>query len=620
MKKKVLNLFLIPILLIASFSFILTDVNGQQSNTLPNGAVYESGENTYGSEVIKIWDEESFINNHTGSYSDIYTYSYDYERWEWNSTKGDYDKYLVRAECETKYESNYTSFTNTTMTGNSTLTTNLDVYRVNVTYGDNLYLIWMGLKNGTWNFKYFIDDMDYNYHYYNQYYRMSNCTYTKYDLDTGEQIGDPWDSSQESSGEYNYSSEDYDSFMPEFKLKMDMAIDFSMPLILTMQMYRTPNNQSVAWADMFCEYILFNDTDGDSVYSAGQQEVSGQPSFSLYFSDEYRGQMLPMAADAKMLFEIDYINNTIDIPGGSYTINDTKMVYSYKFPDDKDIEDFTSQIQFNGPNAGIGNNLSWDINYPNYPIQGYVMNPSSLLTGGYSTNPNSTYANLASGNFSYEFLYEIKENTTDLDYTFNLPRINNESFYNATQGLGLSIPHYSYFMASQDVDSAAESALTVPSDLFGFEINGTKIAEIDMLDPAKKNYTLYDYPTSGINNQYESKGATVSSLITSAAEQNSNPSSMIGGNPFKDLIFTLENYAKEYESLENFVSLYSIETQNYPVWSGRKLTHDPTFKAFYMSVELEGGFAIGGYSFVPLVAMSLVSSFFIIKKIRKLKE
>jgi hypothetical protein len=97
-----------------------------------------------------------------------------------------------------------------------------------------------------------------------------------------------------------------------------------------------------------------------------------------------------------------------------------------------------------------------------------------------------------------------------------------------------------------------------------------------MLNPAKKNYTLFDYPELGRDMQMESTGGSVHTLLVSSHEQKANPE-----EPFLNLLYNIEDLVAADPTFDVVDSLYKIETQNYPVWNGEKLSHDPTFTIYY---------------------------------------
>ncbi|MBD3214834.1 MAG: hypothetical protein GF311_19640 [Candidatus Lokiarchaeota archaeon] len=75
----------------------------------------------------------------------------------------------------------------------------------------------------------------------------------------------------------------------------------------------------------------------------------------------------------------------------------------------------------------------------------------------------------------------------------------------------------------------------------------------------------------------------MSKLITSSMEDAITPMSASPGNPFCNLVFSIEDEVKDDPLLgqaANPSKFFTIETQNYPTWSGNAIYHDPSFKLF----------------------------------------
>ena len=74
--------------------------------------------------------------------------------------------------------------------------------------------------------------------------------------------------------------------------------------------------------------------------------------------------------------------------------------------------------------------------------------------------------------------------------------------------------------------------------------------------------------------------------------------------------------------------LYQIETQNYPLWNGEKLIHDPTLTIYYKPQvseedpsELPGPAVIPGFNLYAIFAVaSVVVSILIIKRRKEKKH
>ena len=126
---------LIPIILLTSIGSLLLSARGAP----PPSISYSFGLTTYSTEIIEVWDGESYIIDDAGSYSGTFNYTFGYEN---NSC-------WIEEERKVTYSTDYSFFQNTTITGNKTLSMNVDVYGINVSYGDIIDLTWMAVKNGT---------------------------------------------------------------------------------------------------------------------------------------------------------------------------------------------------------------------------------------------------------------------------------------------------------------------------------------------------------------------------------------------------------------------------------------------------------------------------------------
>jgi len=197
-----------------------------------------------------------------------------------------------------------------------------------------------------------------------------------------------------------------------------------------------------------------------------------------------------------------------------------------------------------------------------------------------------------------------------------LAKFSNDTHHDMVQGMGLAMPHYTYFMSSSEVEQLTNNDFTMPMDIFDFCMGETPVAKIDMLNPAKKDYTLHDYPTVGVNSEFEAQGATVSGLVIQSSQSLSSSMMTMTLAPFIGMIFTLEEYVEDDPEFQDFDKLFSIETQNYAVWSGERIVHDPTFIAYYITNTEP---LIDGFLFVPLFAAGVITVSLIIRKIRKRK-
>jgi len=583
MKRKTIKNAIFLLLLIASFTISTFSTNtissknvlndsaslgdaprtAAGSGTLPNGATYSWSNETYEVSMLSEFEQVSQIMNYTGSFEENYTVSKNYFYWNESLSQNVWIEEVNTIE----YRSNYTSFSNSTYSGNSTINVELDMYRVDVNYDDNLQLIWMALKNGSFHKEDWETDRKVMTNYSNEQYTNISTTQRIYNLTTGEFL---WERTlPDDIDEFTYS---YDGdYKYPFISHMVTDYEFSAPYFLTMQTYTTQNGDTVAWANMIePTFYFYNDTDNNGIYSIGKQ-VSQTSVSNMISSDEYRGFMEMSARIEKYKWE--------NIDKTTYAIVDEDN-YDYRHPDDLDPSGMAKNITIIPPSVGSGNNISWGISYNEFPQRAEVYSGATVPIysnwNNGATIYNSTYDNMSHGNISYVFDYNIGQEQADLGMTLELSKMSNNSFYDAVQGLSLAKANYNYFMASSEVNKTTNNVITRIEDLVNFEIQGTPIAQINSMDPSKLNYTLSNYTGKDEDLEFESIGSTVSMQVT-----NNDIERAVFASDMKCLLFTLENLTSHISALENFVSFYSIEATNYPVWSGEKLTHDPTFTAFY---------------------------------------
>ncbi len=512
--------------------------------------IYSWQETTYDYSLHRDWDGISTVINYSGSYSDVF-----------NTNTGFYnesDQTWTKEVRMHDYSANYSFFSNTTKKGYIDINMSLDVYRVDVQYGDAVDLIWMALKQGTLEMDTLLEQLEKDYSYFEEYYVDIESEFTKYNLTTWEVI-ETWTGTSNETAEHNMTR---DGDLINCYNFNSYDLEFSLPLILTMQVYTTKKKDKIGWAELFYDFIVYKDKDGDSIYSAGETSNPSTSGFNLYSSDEMCGVVRPMAWDYQMHQETTY-------PGPS------NITMSQLVPFDKSVNEIASTIQFTPPNISTDNIISWDVEYPQFPIYTSIYDDDKP-SEAYYTPTNATHEQMSPGDFNYQFDYNLTESQANFDFTLSLPKISNESFYNATQGYGLSLPRYNFFVSSFDINEVDQIELTVPSNIFTFESNGTTVAEINMINPVKKNYMLYDYPELGINTSMESIGGSLHRLLLEDSKQSDNV-----GNPFINLIYTIKDIAEADPTFTIADDLYHIETQNYPVWNGEKLVHDPTLTIYY---------------------------------------
>lgn len=513
--------------------------------------IYSWQETTYNYSLFREWTGNSVVINHSNSYSDVFLSNLGY----YNET----DHTYVEEVRTNDYSANYSFFSNATKKGYIDINMSLEVYRVDVQYGDAVNLIWMALKQGTLEMDTLLEQIEKDYSYFEEYYVDIESEFTKYNVTTWEVI-ETWTGTSNETDVLNMTR---DGDLINCYNFYSHDVEFSLPLILTMQIYTTKNKDKIGWAEMFYDYIIYKDKDGDNIYSAGETSNPSTSGFSIYSSDEMCGFVRPMAWDYQYYQEITY-------PGPSNFTQSTQV------PFDKTVSEIASTVQFTPPNISAENIISWNVNYPQFPIDASIIDHDKAPSEWYSAPPNATHEQMSPGDFDYQFDYNLSESQADFDFTLNLSKISDEGLYNASQGYGLSLPLYNFFVTSFDINEVDQIELTMPSDLFTFESNGTTVAEINMINPVKTNYTLYNYPELGVDTSMESAGGSLHRLLLEDSKQSEN-----AGNPFINLIYTIKDIAEADPTFTIADDLYHIETQNYPVWNGEKLVHDPTLTIYY---------------------------------------
>ncbi len=596
-KTKYKSVLLLSLLLLASIS-PLTSLGRATAKPRTSAPTFSWQEVTYDYSLARLWTDDSKIFNYSSSYSDVFQFTH--RNYNFSELT------MVKEIRTTYYDSNYSFYSNTTISGYIDVNMSLDVYRVDVQYGDAVDLIWMALKQGTLEMESFYEKYEKDYSLIEEYYQDIESEFIKYDLNTWEVI-DSWTETYNETGILNMTVDADPITYNEYSL---IDLEFSIPLILVMQVYTTEKKDKIAWAEMFWEYIIYKDRDNDAIYSAGETSNPSSSGFSLYSSDEFCGVVRPMA------WELELYRETVDHLDPESTSN---LTMHRILPFDKTVSEIASTIQFTPP-ALIGDNVvSWDVEYSQFPIFTLLTDDDIPFSEWYSTEANATYDLMSPGDFNYQFDYNLSENRADLDFTLGLSKISNESLYNALQGYGLCLPHHNFFVASFDINEVDPIELTMPSDLFTFESNGTTVAEINMINPVKKNYTLYDFPELGTNTEMESAGGSLHRLLMADSEQNSN-----AGDPFINLIYTIKEVAEADPTFTIVDDLYHLETQNYPIWNGEKLVHDPTLTIYYEPQEFgeespEPG-AIPGFDLYAIFAVASVAISIQIIKRRKEKK
>ncbi len=577
----------IIITILVSGFFPLIPLVSAQDPFGPTKIKYNWSLETFSAQIGTVWDHESFRMNESGTYDDVFNYSRGYalSDTEW-----------IEEESVFTYNVNYSYFSNLSLFGDYALNVNLDVYKVDISYGTSVFFVWVGLKNGTFSAEYNIYNITHDFRHENSFYKKTETTYKKYNSTTTELLA-TWNETIEDNG--SWLSED--GPQSDYTVHQTIDMEFSMPLILTFQVYETQNGEKVAWADMISDFYIFEDIDKNGVYSVGETSVE-QNMFRMTTSDELRGMFMPWA--------FNYTLHT-DYWSPETSFNDTN---NYKFPVDREVNDFGDSIQFTPPQL-VDNEIEWDILYPDFPIYGFVQTEEAWFTSGPNYNDSSP------GNYSYGYNYEITNETADLDLTARLPRLSDVDFFNAVDNLSLAFPHYTYFLSSADIINSENFVVTIPSDIFQFEVGGAQVAEINM-EEDKKYYSLMDYPDLGNNRTFEAIGSTVSRLV--ANELENNPTTP--RNWFVDTIFSLEDLdlVKLDSRFSSAFSLYNVEIQNYPTWGGYELIHDPTLTIFHSGTrspevqDVSG--TILGYNLYIFAGVVGVITIVIVKRKRFIKH
>ncbi len=577
--KKPKMMIMLVFLLIPIISPAISLVAAQETVD-PKDINYSWELETFSAHIGKVWDNELFLMNESGAYIDSFNHSRGYaiSDTEW-----------IEEESVFNYNVNYSYFSSLYLLGDYSLDVNLDVYKVDISYGNSVDFTWVALKNGTLGAEYNIYNINHDFKHENSFHKTIDTTYKKYNSTTMELL-DTWNDTIEDIG--SWTSED--GPQSEYTVHQTLDMEFSMPLILTFQVYEAQNAEKIAWADMISDFYIFEDVDKNGIYSVGETSME-QEMFRMTTSDELRGTFMPWA--------FDYTVHT-DYWSPETSINDT---HNFKFPEDREVNDFSKNIEFTPPTL-VNNEIEFDILYPDYPIYGYVQRGEDWFISG----PN--YTDSSPGNFSYGYNYEITNETANLDLTAGLPRLSDIDFFNTVENFSLAFPHYTYFLSSASIEESENFVLTIPADTFQFDVDGMAVAEMTMEDE-KKHYSLMDYPDIGNNMTFEAIGSTVSDLVTNELE--TNPTTP--RNWFVDTIFTLNelDLVKLDPQLNDAFSLYTIEMQNYPTWSGYQLIHDPTLTIYHgdtNSPQQQNPDAIAGYDLFIFSGLVGIITIILLKK------
>jgi len=507
-------------------------------------------ETTYSTSLSLVWDGDSVVQNFTGSYSDVFTVDINY----YNTS----DSAYFEERRVVDYDANYTQFYNYTHKGYLDIDIDIEVFQVQVDYGSSVKLVWMALKKGYYELDNYIDNTGYSYEYIEENHQIIDREIKKYNMHTHELV-DAWNVTEDIYDTINCSG---DAYLPEEAfIHKKMNKTFTMPFFLTFQLYTTEKGDHIAWASTFSEFLVFNDRNMDGIFTIAYSEMPYYNGpLSLYTGEEWSGVLRPVAQEWELAEEYFDFNSS-----------DSGI-----FPPDRTVDEIASSIEFTPPSLVGNDTVVWGIDYHGLPID-MVIGRNEIPVEEYirrTTTPND---------FSYGFDYKIGGGQADLSLTLGLPDITHLDEYGILEeyNLGLSLPKYNYFLSSFDINEVNPKDLTIPSDIFQFESNNETVAEINLVNPLKRNYTLYDYPSTGETLTAESRGANVNKIVTVSK-------SYFGhlNLPELNFLYTIEDFVNLIPGFTVVDNIYHVHTENYPVWAGKKLVHDPTNTIYFENINL----------------------------------
>ena len=543
-------------------------------------ATFSWAETTFSTSLSQIWDGEAMFQNYTGTYSDNFTVMNQYINRS--------DDTYVEEKRTVDYSANYSYYYNRSIVGSYDLDFDINVYRVNVDYGSSAQLIWMAVKKGFFEVHQYIETRGYNMGYNETNHQIINKEIKKYDLDTLELLN-AWNETEIVDGKMNYTVDQRNSSMYELQI---YNMTFTKPFFLTFQIYETEKGDRIAWASFFSEFLVFSDKDGDGIYSVGDFDNPPSTLLNIRSSRELEGWLMPEAYEYAEYREYPTLNHTS----------------TYSSPIDKSVDEVASSIVFTPPSLSGNDTVIWNIDYQDFPIEGFI---------GRGVPPEQRIDTFSPSDFSYGFDYKIGEGKADLSLTLGLPAFNDFDTYNILeeQNYGLAIPRYDYFLSSFDINEINPKEITIPAEEFLFESNNDTIAEINLMNPIKKNYTLYDYPNEGEVTTCESRGASINNMVMAY-------STLQFWHPEVNFLFAIEEIVKDIPEFTVVDNLYHVHTENYPVWAGKRLVHDPTdiiyFENITLAFRIENPM-IFGYSTTLVLSSMLLATLVITLKLKKIR-
>ncbi|UCC21057.1 MAG: hypothetical protein JSV62_07210 [Promethearchaeota archaeon] len=578
-KRKNSRIILVGLIFLFTCNFYAFNSFGAPTPTLS----YSWREVNYSNTFVTIWDGTSNVIKYKGSYADTY-----------NFTKGklnESENTWTRSFSTVNFDANYSYFSNKTLWGNLTVDLDLDLYQVNIDYGGGLQFIWMALKKGILESVQYNVIESVNYTYLEDNRRIVDTTFEKYNLTTMELIS-TWNDTHTEFGEINFTHRYVKDAVPFNWYQYDYQ-EFTMPLFLTMQIFETENHDHIAWANLFCDFLMYKDKDENAIYSVG--DSGDYP--SLWGSSEFCGFLRPIA-----IHESGH-NIYYNIFGDSHESKGRNL-----YPIDRTVDSFADTIQFTAPTT-IGDKVTWDIVYPGFPLDGAQMDQDYSTSEWFYFPLNASYAETSPGDYAYQFDYTIdaNESKADCSVSVDLPKITNSTCYEAVSDYGLVIPQYNYFLSSFDIDEIDMKEITVPADKLSFESNGLLVAEFEMDPFDKRNYTLSDFRGSGEDIVLESQGASLNPFIQSLCGSGGH-----SDQPVLDLLYAIEETVEAGNYFTISDELYRISTQNYPVWGGDRLIHDPVLTVYFTDNPTTTSANIPGYSIVIITgAVALTIIYFV---------
>ncbi|MBD3201304.1 MAG: hypothetical protein GF316_14910 [Candidatus Lokiarchaeota archaeon] len=495
--------------------------------------------------VYKDYDMDTFVNKKVGTYKSSYIANEDHY---WG-TDGLYHVKTVKKNTTVYCNNTYKR----TVVGHFKMKAIFEMYEVQIHFSDSFSLFCYALKEGDFYVEYFQD-------YENEYTKI-NQTIHRGEIHNIRKYSD--ESQTALISEVNHY-EDIIHYRRDYvwngedqaNLFINYTSKFSAPLLLIFQSFTATSGERIAWGEQIWDMIMYNDTNQDGFYSADSH---------FYLNNEYRGYILPFVGNSLYFWNHEEGNPDL---------------FNMTFPNDLSIEDIQSQLDFTKPTLSNGH-LTWKFNYNNFPSM-RLKNPANISAGF----PDLSYSQAPKANFSYEFDFSMPKNQSKLEFTSGVSTFKtpDNSFYQSVQDYELCIPHYTYMLSSVPLTEEFPSAITAGSDHFAFETESQKdICQLDMRNE-KKPYILSNYSNANTEDTYTSIGAGMSQTISSTVETVSMPMSASGLTPFVNLIFSLEDMVALDPIIGSTTQrnrLFSIETKNYPVWSGNGIYHDPIFRTYF---------------------------------------